>query len=153
DDNSPAVGREGETMCYPARRHDRRPLLGQRHTRGSANDSLERYDVDPDILDPRLSREVRMKQGGAPASHGRCVTASLEQPRARRYTRAEMTGPERRRSYPMSLSDIIWRPDPAVAERTRIARFMRRHGFVTVADLQRRSVEDLEWYWNEVSRD
>jgi acetyl-CoA synthetase len=53
----------------------------------------------------------------------------------------------------MSLSDIIWRPDPAVAERTRIARFMRRHGFPTVDALQRRSVEDLEWYWNEVSRD
>jgi acetyl-CoA synthetase len=53
----------------------------------------------------------------------------------------------------MSLSDIIWRPDPAVAERTRIARFMRRHGFTTVDALQRRSVEDLEWYWNEVSRD
>ena len=53
----------------------------------------------------------------------------------------------------MSLSDVIWRPDPAVAERTRIARFMRRHGFATVDALQRRSVEDLEWYWNEVSRD
>jgi acetyl-CoA synthetase len=53
----------------------------------------------------------------------------------------------------MSLSDIIWRPDPAFAERTRIARFMRRHGLLTVDALQRRSVEDLEWYWNEVSRD
>jgi acetyl-CoA synthetase len=30
---------------------------------------------------------------------------------------------------------------------------MRRHGFPTVDALQRRSVEDLEWYWNEVSRD
>ncbi len=53
----------------------------------------------------------------------------------------------------MSLSDIIWRPDPAAAARTRIGRFMRRHGLATVEALQRRSVEDLEWYWNEVSRD
>src|SRR5215813_10251678 len=53
----------------------------------------------------------------------------------------------------MSLSDIIWRPEPAVADRTRIARFMRRLGFSTVEALQRRSVEDLEWYWSEVSRD
>jgi acetyl-CoA synthetase len=53
----------------------------------------------------------------------------------------------------MSLSDIIWRPDPAAAERTRIGRFMRRHGFPTVEALQRRSVDDLEWYWREVSRD
>ncbi|HXJ80376.1 MAG TPA: AMP-binding protein, partial [Candidatus Methylomirabilis sp.] len=53
----------------------------------------------------------------------------------------------------MSLSDIIWRPDAAAAERTRIGRFMRRHGLSTLEALQRRSVEDLEWYWSEVSRD
>jgi len=53
----------------------------------------------------------------------------------------------------MSLSDIIWRPDPPTAERTRIARFMRRHGLPSLEALQRRSVDDLEWYWNEVSRD
>src|SRR5262245_52015390 len=53
----------------------------------------------------------------------------------------------------MSLSDIVWRPDPAAAARTRIGRFMRRHDLPTVEALQRRSVEDLEWYWNEVSRD
>jgi acetyl-CoA synthetase len=53
----------------------------------------------------------------------------------------------------MSLSDIIWRPDPATAERTRIARLMRRHGLPSLEALQRRSVDDLEWYWNEVSQD
>jgi acetyl-CoA synthetase len=53
----------------------------------------------------------------------------------------------------MSVSDIIWRPDPDVASRTRIARFMRRHGLPTLEALQRRSVEDLEWYWDAVSRD
>ncbi len=53
----------------------------------------------------------------------------------------------------MSLSEVIWRPDPASASRTRIARFMQRHGLTTIEALQRRSVEDLEWYWSEVSRD
>ena len=53
----------------------------------------------------------------------------------------------------MSSADIIWRPDPATASRTRIARFMRRHGLPTLEALQRRSVEDLEWYWDAVSQD
>jgi len=53
----------------------------------------------------------------------------------------------------MTQSDIIWRPDPAAAARTRIGRFMRRHQLDTLEALQRKSVDDLEWYWNEVSRD
>jgi len=53
----------------------------------------------------------------------------------------------------MSLSDVIWRPDPEVASRTRIARFMRAHGLAAIEDLQRRSVGDLEWYWDAVVRD
>ena len=53
----------------------------------------------------------------------------------------------------MSLSDIIWRPDPAAAARTRIARFMREQGLPTIEALQRRSVVDLEWYWDAVARD
>ena len=53
----------------------------------------------------------------------------------------------------MSQSDIVWRPDPAAASRTRIARFMQRHGLATLEALHRRSVEDLEWYWDAVGRD
>jgi acetyl-CoA synthetase len=48
---------------------------------------------------------------------------------------------------------IVWRPEPATAARTRIARFMARHGLPTLEALQRRSVEDLEWYWDAVVRD
>ena len=54
---------------------------------------------------------------------------------------------------PMDANEIIWRPDPETASRTRIARFMRAHGLATLEDLQRRSVEDLEWYWSAVVRD
>src|SRR5256885_4468503 len=53
----------------------------------------------------------------------------------------------------MDSSEIIWRPDPDTAARTRIARFMQQHGCTTLADLQQRSVEDIAWYWDAVSRD
>src|ERR1700730_805885 len=53
----------------------------------------------------------------------------------------------------MATDEIIWRPDPAAAARTRMGRFMAAHGLATLADLQRRSVADPEWYWDAVSRD
>jgi acetyl-CoA synthetase len=48
-------------------------------------------------------------------------------------------------------SAIIWRPAAFFAERTRIATFMKRLGVDSLASLQRRSVEDPEWYWRAVS--
>ena len=48
---------------------------------------------------------------------------------------------------------IVWRPTPEVAQRSRIGRFMRTHGIATLAELQRRSVADLAWYWDAVARD
>ena len=50
-------------------------------------------------------------------------------------------------------SDIVWRPTPEVAERSRIGRFMRAHGIATLEELQRRSIADPEWYWDAVVRD
>ncbi len=50
-------------------------------------------------------------------------------------------------------SEIIWRPTPDVASGARVARFMRAHGIATLAELQRRSVADPEWYWTAVVRD
>ena len=52
----------------------------------------------------------------------------------------------------MSTDEIIWRPDPAASERTHIARFLRTHG-LSLEGLQRRSVEDIAWYWDAVQRD
>jgi acetyl-CoA synthetase len=49
--------------------------------------------------------------------------------------------------------EIIWRPTAEVAERARIGGFMRAHGLGSLAELQRRSVEDVEWYWTAVVRD
>src|SRR4029450_937189 len=47
----------------------------------------------------------------------------------------------------------VWRPDPATAARTRIARFMAAQGIDSLSTLQRRSIEDPEWYWDAVARD
>ncbi|HEY7519568.1 MAG TPA: acetate--CoA ligase [Methylomirabilota bacterium] len=49
--------------------------------------------------------------------------------------------------------EIIWRPTPEVVERARITRLMRSLGVATLTDLQRRSVQDPEWYWNGVVKD
>src|SRR3970040_814129 len=53
----------------------------------------------------------------------------------------------------MTDSDIIWRPTPERIERARMTKFMRAHGIATLEPLQRRSVEDPEWYWDAVSKD
>ena len=48
---------------------------------------------------------------------------------------------------------IVWRPTPEYVERARITRLMRRLGVSTLAELQRRSVDDPEWYWRGVIDD
>ena len=50
-------------------------------------------------------------------------------------------------------SEIVWRPTPEYAERTRLARFMRSLGIGSLEELQRRSVADPDWYWDAVVRD
>jgi acetyl-CoA synthetase len=50
-------------------------------------------------------------------------------------------------------NEIVWRPTPEVAERSRIGRFMRAHGLASLEALQQRSVADPEWYWDAVVRD
>ncbi|HEX3175368.1 MAG TPA: acetate--CoA ligase [Methylomirabilota bacterium] len=49
--------------------------------------------------------------------------------------------------------EIVWRPTPEVIERARITRLMRSLDVQTLAELQRRSVADPEWYWNGVMKD
>ena len=48
---------------------------------------------------------------------------------------------------------IIWRPTPEIIERARITRLMRSLGVTTLEELQRRSVDDPEWYWHGVMKD
>ncbi len=46
--------------------------------------------------------------------------------------------------------EIVWRPTAEIVRQSRLRRFMDRHGLSTVAELMRRSTEDLEWFWNAV---
>ncbi len=50
-------------------------------------------------------------------------------------------------------ADFVWWPDPAAAERTNLARFMRRYGYMDLADLTPRSLEDVSRYWRAVLQD
>jgi acetyl-CoA synthetase len=50
-------------------------------------------------------------------------------------------------------SEIIWRPSAEVVSRSRIGTFMRTYGIASLETLQRRSVDDPEWYWDAVSKD
>ena len=53
----------------------------------------------------------------------------------------------------MSTDDIVWRPSAEYIRRARLTRLMSRHGVASLEALQRRSVEDPEWYWRAVSED
>ena len=55
--------------------------------------------------------------------------------------------------------EIVWRPTPEQAARSRLAAFMRAHGIKTFDELMRRSTEDpgarggIDWFWDAVIRD
>ena len=49
--------------------------------------------------------------------------------------------------------EVVWRPTPEVVARARITRFMAGHGLPSLATLQRRSIEEPEWFWDAVARD
>ena len=57
--------------------------------------------------------------------------------------------PERKRAEP----DFVWRPPSDYVERANVTRLMRRHGIDDYRTLVTRSVEDIEWFWNEVVDD
>jgi acetyl-CoA synthetase len=44
--------------------------------------------------------------------------------------------------------EIVWRPTPEVIAHSNLQRFLERHGFTSLAELQRRSTEDIAWFWD-----
>ncbi len=52
-----------------------------------------------------------------------------------------------------SGGEILWRPGEEEAARCRLRRFMDRHGIASLEELQRRSTEQLEWFWGAVLED
>src|SRR5436309_15927101 len=51
------------------------------------------------------------------------------------------------------MSDLAWEPTPEYVERANVTRLMRAHGIESIGELRRRSVEDVEWYWDAAVRD
>ena len=54
---------------------------------------------------------------------------------------------------PRSGDGIAWRPSDEYVRRSRLKRFMDRHGIATLDELNRRSTDDLDWFWRAVSDD
>ena len=42
---------------------------------------------------------------------------------------------------------MIWRPSPDYLHRSRLSRFMQRHGFPDYRALHERSIVDVDWFW------
>lgn len=55
----------------------------------------------------------------------------------------------KRGNFPFGQS-IVWQPDPKLTADSNIQRFMERVGATDYDDLYRRSIDDVEWFWNEV---
>ncbi len=56
-------------------------------------------------------------------------------------------------SSPFASGAVVWRPSSAYLSRSRLLRFMAAQGIATLDELQRRSVNEPEWFWDAVVRD
>jgi len=54
---------------------------------------------------------------------------------------------------PVVIGDVIWEPSPEVIARSRLKRFMDRHGIETFDELLRRADDDIEWFWDAAVKD
>src|SRR5688572_33289862 len=52
-----------------------------------------------------------------------------------------------------AVTDLAWEPTPEYVERANVTRLMRKLGIDSIAELRRRSVEDVAWYWDEAVKD
>lgn len=51
------------------------------------------------------------------------------------------------------MAEVAWRPTSDYVENANVTRLMRAHGVDSIDDLRRRSVEDMEWFWDAVVKD
>jgi acetyl-CoA synthetase len=49
--------------------------------------------------------------------------------------------------------EIVWRPTKAHVDESNLKRFMDRHGLPSLGALQKRSTDDIEWFWKAVIED
>jgi acetyl-CoA synthetase len=51
------------------------------------------------------------------------------------------------------VTELAWEPTPEYVENANVTRLMRTHGIDSIADMRRRSVEDVAWYWDAAVKD
>jgi acetyl-CoA synthetase len=51
------------------------------------------------------------------------------------------------------VSELAWRPTPEYIENANVTRLMRAHGIDSIDDLRRRSVDEMDWFWDAVVKD
>jgi acetyl-CoA synthetase len=51
------------------------------------------------------------------------------------------------------MAEVAWRPSPEYIENANVTRFMHRHGIDSIDEFRRRSVEDMEWFWDAIVQD
>src|SRR5215813_4410317 len=49
--------------------------------------------------------------------------------------------------------NVVWRPSEEIVAESRLKNFMDSYGIANVEELQRRSTEDIEWFWAAVLRE
>ena len=51
------------------------------------------------------------------------------------------------------MAEVAWRPTADYIENANVTRFMRKHGIDSIGEFRRRSIEDMEWFWDAVVED
>src|SRR2546423_9038051 len=51
------------------------------------------------------------------------------------------------------MTEIAWTPSDEYIANANVTRLMRTHGIGSIDELRRRSVHDVEWYWDAVVKD
>jgi len=54
---------------------------------------------------------------------------------------------------PVVIGDVMWEPSPDVIAKSRLKRFMDKHGIATFPELLKRADEDIEWFWDAAIKD
>jgi acetyl-CoA synthetase len=54
---------------------------------------------------------------------------------------------------PVVIGDVMWEPSPEVISKSRLKRFMDRHGIKSFAELLKRADDDIEWFWDAAIKD
>ena len=54
---------------------------------------------------------------------------------------------------PVVIGDVIWEPSPEVIEKSRLKRFMDKHGIETFDELLKRADGDIAWFWDAAIKD